>query len=191
MRAGGARRVGKGTEELLRSILTLLLVLGGTGGLLAALDSVPGCVQGVPRGVRRLKSIEEAERRLRGRLALPAYFPDTLRWPPAVIRVMQGASPAVALAFEGRGGGVEIWLAQTMAGDGPIAPALLPEVTVLGKGTVSIAGEEATLSRIVGEDGTIWHEVAWRQFGRRLVLRGKGSLDQLVRMARSAHREGA
>jgi len=183
--------VGKATEEVLRSVLTLLLVLGGTAGLLAALDSAPGCIQGVPRGVRRVKSIEEAERRLRGRLALPAYFPDTLRWPPSAIRVAQDASPAVALAFEGRAGGVEVWLAQTMAGDGPIPPSLLPEATVLGKGTVTVGGEEGTLSRIVGEDGTIWHEIAWRQFGRRLALRGKGPLDQLVRMARSAHREGA
>ncbi len=191
MRAEGARPVGKGTEELLRSAVTLLLVLGGTAGLLAALDSVPGCIQGVPRGVRRLRTIEEAERRLRGRVALPAYFPDTLRWPPSAIRVVQGASPAVALSFEGRSGGVEVWLAQTMGGDGPISPSLLPESTVLGKGTVAVAGEEATLARIVGEDGTIWHEIAWRQFGRRLVLRGKASVDVLVRMARSAHREGA
>ena len=191
MRAEGARPVGKGTEELLRSVLTLLLVLGGTAGLLAALDSAPGCIQGVPRGVRPVKTVQEAERRLRARLALPAYFPDTLRWPPSAIRVVQDASPAAALAFEGRAGGVELWLAQTVAGDGPISPSLLPKVTVLGKGTVAIGAEEATLSRIVGEDGTIWHEIAWHQFGRRLALRGKGSLDELIRMARSAHREGA
>lgn len=190
MRAEGARPVGKG-EELLRSVLTLLFVMGGTAGLLAALDSVPGCIQGVPRGVRRVRTIEEAEQRLRGRLALPAYFPDRLRWPPSAVRVIQDASPAAALAFEGRAGGVDLWLAQTVGGDGPIAPSLLPEVTVLGRGTLTVAGDEATLSRIVGEDGTVWHEIAWRQFGRRLVLRGKGSLDELVRMARSAHREGA
>jgi hypothetical protein len=183
--------VGKATEELLRSVLTLVLVVGGTAGLLAALDSAPGCIQGVPRGVRNLKSIDEAERRLRGTLALPAFFPDTLQWPPSAIRAVQDTSPAVALAFQGRAGGVELWLAQTMAGDGPIPPSLLPPATVLGKGSVAVGGEEATLSRIVGEDGTIWHEIAWRQFGRRLVLRGKGPLDQLVRMARSAHREGA
>jgi hypothetical protein len=183
--------VGKGTSDLLRLLLTLLLVVGATAAGLTALDAVPGCIQGVPRGIRRVRSIEEAERRLRTRLALPAYFPDTLRWPPSAVRVVQEATPAAAVAFEGRGGGVELWLAQTADGDGPISPLLLPEVTVLSKGTLAIGEAEGTLSRIVGEDGAIWHEIAWRQFGRRLVLRGKGSLDQLIKMARSAHREGA
>ena len=41
----------------------------------------------------------------------------------------------------------------------------------------------------VAEDGTLWSQLSWRRGGRRFLLRGRGSLEDLIRMARSIHGE--
>jgi hypothetical protein len=185
-----ATTVGERTLEMARALTTLLLVLGTATAALSGLDSVPGWIQGQPRGVRRVASVEEAERRLKARLFLPAYFPDTLRWPPALVRMASEPTASVALTFEGRDGGVELQLAQTVGGDGRISPLVLAPVTLLQSSPLSVGAGEGTLARIVGEDGTIWHQVEWVQSGQRLALRGRRPVEELVRMARSARREG-
>ncbi len=177
-------------SELARALATLLLVMGGTAGTLGALDALPGWLQGEPRGVRRVASIDEAERALRARLTLPGFFPDTLRWPPSTVRIARDGPPAVALTFEGRDGRARLLLVETVDGEGPITPLLLPEATVLQAGPIRVGAADGTLRRIVGEDGDIWHEVAWTAGKRALALRGKGTVEELVRMARSARREG-
>jgi hypothetical protein len=173
-----------------RALLVLLLVMGTTAAALSGLDAVPGWIHGQPRGLRRVASVEEAERRLKARLFLPAYFPDTLRWPPAAVRLFADSPASVGLAFEGRNGGVLLQFAQTVGGEGPISPLVLPPVTVLQSSVLAMPEGEGTLARIVGEDGAIWHEVSWTRGGHRLALRGKRSVEELVRMARSVRREG-
>ncbi len=176
-------------SEMARALATLALVLGGTAGVLGTLDAVPGWIQGEPRGVRRVGSIEEAERALRARLVIPAFFPDTLRWPPTTVRIARDGAPAVALGFEARAGGLALVLAQTVGGAGPISPRLLPETTVLRSDPLRVGTSPGVLRRVVGADGAVWTEVAWAMGDRRLALRGKGGVEDLVRMARSAHPE--
>lgn len=178
------------TLEIARALAAPILVLGVAAAALAAVDAVPGCLAGEPRGVRRLRSIDEAERRLRARLVLPAYFPDTLRWPPVTIRIATGSPSSVALAFAPRSGEGEVLLvAQTIGGVGTISPALLDPGSVLDSSRVAIRGVEGNLARVIAE-GQVWNEVRWDEAGRTVALRGKTSVDDLVRMARSAHREG-
>ena len=50
-------------------------------------------------------------------------------------------------------------------------------------------GEDAVLARVVAEDGTLWNQLEWSRSGRRFLLRGRGSLEDLIRMARSIHGE--
>jgi hypothetical protein len=154
--------------------------------MLSGLDALPGWLRGEPRGVRRVASIDEAERLLRARLMLPSFFPDTYRWPPSSVRITREDGGAVALAFAGRDGTPALLLAETVSGTGGLAAPLLPESAVIQKQSTPL-GEGATLSRIVSDDGTLWNELDWTAAGRRFVLRGKGSLDVLMRMARSIH----
>ena len=56
----------------------------------------------------------------------------------------------------------------------------------LGSSRVALGGREATLARVVGDDGEIWNELTWEQGGRSLLLRSRGSIDELLRMAHSA-----
>lgn len=183
-------RLGAKGMELLRALVALGLVMGGAAGALAALDAAPGWLSGEPRGVRRLQSVDEAERRLKARLYLPAYFPDRYRWPPSSVRLLLGEPASVALGFEARQGGLALELGQTVSGEGTISPLVLRPAEVLQRSAVRLGGGEGTLARVVGEDGAVWDEVAWTQGGRTLVLRGKAGVEELLRMAHSVHKEG-
>lgn len=172
--------------EGLRALWVLFLVLATATLMLAGLDAVPTWLHGEPRGVRRVASIEEVERRLNARVLLPAYFPDAFRWPPATVRMTSEDGGAVSLAFLSREGVPALILAQGLGGTGPLPASILAEGAVLARQRTGL-GEGATLSRVVGEDGTMWNELEWTAGGRRHVLRGKGSLEEMLRMARSVH----
>jgi hypothetical protein len=45
------------------------------------------------------------------------------------------------------------------------------------------------LRRIVGPDGHVWRELVWRQKGRQVVLRSSGSVEEMMRMARTTRDE--
>ncbi|HTP50882.1 MAG TPA: hypothetical protein VMK42_09300 [Anaeromyxobacteraceae bacterium] len=182
----GVTAARRAASEGLRALWTLALVLVGTAALLWALDAVPGWLRGEPRGVRRASTVEEAERQLRARLMLPAYFPDTYRWPPKAIRLTRDEGGSVALAFDARDGTPSLFLAETVGGTGPLGAGLLPEAAVIQQQRAGL-GEGSTLSRIVGEDGTLWNQLEWTAGGRHFVLRGRGPLEGLTRMARSIH----
>lgn len=190
MSRSGEARLGAKGMELLRALATLVLVMGAATASLAALDAAPSWLAGEPRGVRRLPGVDEAERRLKARLYLPAYFPDRYRWPPASVRLLMGDPASVALGFEASQGGLALELGQTVGGQGAISPLVLPPAEVLQRSAIRLGGAEGTLARVVGPDGAVWDEVSWSQGGRTLALRGKAGVDEILRMARSVHREG-
>ena len=170
--------------EGLRALGGLALVMAVVSALLWALDGVPTWIAGEPRGVRKARTVQDAERFLRARLVIPSYFPATFAWPPGRIRFLTGAPAAVALWVDGRQGGPGLFIAETVA-PGPIPPRLIPEVQVLGRSPVAVGASPGTLSRVVEEGVVVW-EIAWQQGGRSLLLRSRVGADELVRMARSA-----
>jgi len=170
--------------EGLRSVLAPLAVTLLGAALLAALDGLPALVAGEPRGLRRAANLEEAERALHARLVLPAYFPASLRWPPHRIRYLVGQPSAVALAVDAQDGSPHLLLAET-TGPGAVPTELLPDAPVLSRSPVAVGPAQGMLSRVV-DDGVVTLEVEWQLGGRSLLLRSRGSLDELLRMARSA-----
>ena len=179
----------RGLRELTAIVLTLGLVIGGAAAALRALDAVADSLRGEPRGVKRYRSVEEVEKKVRAQLWLPGYFPDSLQWPPAAITLSGGSSPTVALSFVGRkGDGPRLVISQTIGGGRPVPPGHPPPGQVLHTAVVRLNGSEGRLSRIVGEDEEIWHEVAWEQDGRLLVVRFRGPVEDLLWMARSMRR---
>lgn len=177
-------------RQLSLILATLGLVMGATAGALRGLDALAGYLQGEPRGVKRYRSIEEVEKKVGARVLLPAYFPDTLAWPPAAVRLARRPWPTVALSFAGReGNGHRLFIYQTFGEAGSLSPELLPPPgQLLNTTTVLLDGSEGRLSRIVGENGEIWHVLTWEKDGRQLALRFRGPVEELLRMARSLGR---
>jgi len=180
--------MGSTVSEGARALLTLTLVLGVAAVTLLGLDAMPTWLHGQPRGVRRAASVEEAERRVQARVLLPSYFPDTLQWPPGTVRFTREDGGAVALDFKGQDGAPALLLAQTVASTGAIPEGFHGRLGVIQQQSAPL-GDDAILARVVAEDGTLWNQLEWTRDGRRFLLRGRGSLENLIRMARSIHGE--
>lgn len=177
--------------EASRMLAALAWVATATALALGALGAVPGWLVGESQDVRRLASVEEAERWVGAPLASPSYFPARLGWPPAEVRVAGGRGGAAALTFRARPGeGADVQLLQATTPGLPIPPELLDVSRELSASRATVGPRPATLARVL-VDGSTWDELRWERDGRAMVLRTRGEVDELLRMARSAHRRGA
>jgi hypothetical protein len=181
--AGGGRG-----GEIARMIATLAYVTIATAALLAGLGALPRWIAG-DAAVRRTLTLEEAERRLGIRIPLPAYYPQRLAWPPAEVRIAGGRHGSAELHLAARDGGPPVELVISTEAGTPIAPALLEGRTVLGSRPTVVGSQPAALATIL-LDGVSWHELDFEHEGRAVVLRTRGDLDELFRMAKSMHVEG-
>lgn len=180
-------RAGATGVELARMLATLAWIVGASAVTLGVLGSVPAWIAGETRGVHRVATVDEAERRLHARVLVPGYFPERLAWPPSDIRVAGGRGGSVALTISARGGGPALQLVEAVTEGQAIDPALLEGRTVLRTSRTSVAGRPAALSSVI-VDGETWTELAWDVGGRAVVLRSRGEVDELFRIAHSAHR---
>jgi hypothetical protein len=172
--------------ELLRLLAALGWVVATTALILAGLGALPGWIAGEPREVRTVASVEVAERNLGAGLALPSYFPAHLGWPPSRIRVAGGKGGAVELTFRNRaGGGDQLQLLQATTTGSPIPPVFEPAGNELTSSPTTVAG---ITRRTIG--GEVWQQLTWERDGCRMVLRTRGDVDELFRIAHSAHRRG-
>jgi hypothetical protein len=162
------------------------VVVLGAVVLLGVVDAIPGYISGRPRGVTPVGTVEQAERRLGGRLRLPAYFPDSLRWPPVTVDIYLGPPAAAAMAFDGaKGSAVRLVVCQTLEPAQSMPVKLLPPGLFLEAARTKVGDDRGTLTRIQLDDGRIVHELTWQDAGRLLVLRFDGSVEQLMMLARS------
>ncbi len=185
----GAERAGGAGLELTRMLASFVWVLAATVTTVAILGALPRWVSGESSAVRRVATIQDAERRLGARVLVPGYFPDHLDWPPAEIHVAGGRRGSVRLAFAARDGRPGVEMLQATRDDDPIAPDLLRDRTVLRTTRTAVGSAPATISDVL-VDGRPTREVAWTLHGRAMILRSAGDLEELFRMARSSHREG-
>ncbi len=182
--------MAKAPMSLFGSLVMLAVVVGGAAVTLKGVDQLARAYGG-DGAERRWASVAELERGLGVRLSMPAYFPKSLAWPPADVRTV-GLRPRVALVGFAAvdGGPVRFVVAQTLGEGGELPAGVLPEGAVLDTRALELAGRPARLTRFLGEDGLTWHELAWEQGGQALVLRSRGGLEQLLKMADSVRREG-
>jgi hypothetical protein len=162
-----------------RDTASLVIVLAAAAVSLRGLDLLPQLL-GEPAGGRPFAAIAQVERRLGERVALPAYFPSTLPWPPSRIRVGGQRPAAVVISF-----GDQAVLGQTIGGASEIPARLWPSGVVLESAETG----QGTLGRVLGEDGRVFSELRWQRWDRQFALRFSGSADELVRIARSMRRQ--
>jgi hypothetical protein len=177
--------------ELLRMLAALGWVAAAAALSLGLLGALPGWLAGEELDVRRVASVEEAEQRVGARLAVPSYFPSRLGWPPAEVRVAGGRGGAAAFTFRPRSGeGASVQLLQATTQGAAIPPALLATTRELSVTRTTVGPRPAALARVL-VDGATWDELRWERDGRSMVLRTQGEVEELLRMARSAHPQGA
>lgn len=167
--------------------LALLFAVGLT---LRLIDLAPRAASR-ERQVRELPDIGAVERAASRRLALPAYFPRSVPWPPARVLVVGAGPDAVALHLGGEDGGApQLVLAGSVRAPLPFPAAFFPPALELETRELAWQGRQARLSRLHGEDGAAWVELAWEQDGQAFAYRTRGSLEQLLDLAAHVHREG-
>jgi hypothetical protein len=182
-----------------RFFAVLAVTLAMAAGLLRLADSVPPWLRGEPRTVRDYRDLDALERDLRTRLLLPAFFPDTLEWPPARIAVSAGDGRPTTVSFRDRATGrIRLVVGQAVGGDHRIPARLLAPGRPLAVSHAEIAGSSATVTAARGADGTEWTEVTWVVQDRRVVMRLYSAAGDprdapaeravLMRLARSLHR---
>jgi hypothetical protein len=177
--------------EAARMLAVLAWVTIASALTLGALGALPGLLGAEPREVRRVRSVEEAERWLGSGLALPSYYPSRLAWPPAEIRVAGGAGGAASLTLHAQdGSGPGLLLIQASQPGQPIPEGLLGGARELSRTRTAVDARPALQVRVLA-DGAVWEELRWERDGRALVLRTRGEVEELFRMAHSVHRRGA
>lgn len=168
-------------------LLTLGVVMVTLTVMLMIANGVPSLLAGTPAGVVHATDIDDAQRRLKAHLYLPPYFPDTYAWPPAQVELKLTSPPAAAFSFTTRRGKTEeLRLVEGLDPKAPLDPELWAPATQVGVAThTEIAGADVPVARVLLADGTFWHEVVFEVKGRRFGLRSSGSIEDLLRMARS------
>ncbi len=173
-----------------RIVRSWLLVVAAFALGLKAVDRLPALIAGTPHGVRVYESVATAERAVGARIWLPAFYPDTLAWPPARIDAWPGPPVVVALHVNGRADGRErLVIVQSFQSPAAAPPVLLPApVQLLTTTDVRIEGRAGVLTRLVAPGGEVMHDVSWDHGTRRLTLRYHGPVEELLLIAASLER---
>jgi hypothetical protein len=165
------------------------MVIGAVALVVKGLDWLPGLVTGTPQSVRVYSSISDAEQAIGARLWIPAYYPDTLLWPPIRIDAWPGPPTSVAVRVADRKTREERFvLIQSIDAPGAAPAALLDPVLVLESSDVAVGGRTGRLSRVLTADGQVLHDVSWVHGERRLTIRFHGPAEQLLLIAESLER---
>jgi|BarGraNGADG00212_1021973.scaffolds.fasta_scaffold00826_7 hypothetical protein len=172
-----------------RVVRSWLLLVGAFAVGLKAADRVPALMAGTPHGARIYATVAEAEHAVGAKIWVPAYYPDTMAWPPARIDLWPGPPTSVALRILGRADGRErLVLVQSLHAPASPPDELLPAVHVLTTNAVTVGRHPATLTRVLAPSGQLLHDVWWDQGPRRLTLRYSGPVEELILIATSLER---
>ncbi len=184
-------------ETLFTAAWRFAVVVSSAIVVLGVLNALPQFLGGEPLGVVRYASVEQAEAHLGVRLYRPAALPGDWRWPPSTVRLAVGEPDWVQFVFEQAGGGRAaggnvddgtLVLCQALGAsprETPVPAVLLPQAELLQADDVSVDGRRMRLQRVLLDDGTILHELWWRDGPRRVMLRGRVPADSLPAIARS------
>jgi hypothetical protein len=117
-------------------------------------------------------------------LPVPAYFPDTLAWPPAEARLHSSGSAAIwCRRRDSRE--TALIVATAPVGAQGVAEAVLPSSIELQREAAVIGERARVVSRVRDADGVVWQQVQWQAPAQLVLVRYRGTLDELLRIAGS------
>jgi hypothetical protein len=163
----------------------LLVISAAVVGLRVA-DALPRTALGVSRGVTRAADVAELERATGRRMPVPAYFPDTIAWPPAEARRHSNGAAAI-WCRQRDGGGLALLVATAPRGAPHLLDAVLPPSAELQREQAARRDRVAIVSRVRQADGSVWHQVQWPSAAQIILIRYRGTLDELLKIAGSVN----
>ena len=171
------------TKQALR-VLSFALVLAAVVVSLKALNWVPGALE--PGLMARYPSIGDAVSTLGLRkVYVPAYFPETLNWPPAVVLAQSKPYQAVVMEFSRARDG-QTGLVISQAASTLFEPdAAIRFRTISEKVSLDLRGRKAALEAGECEDRSACSRVQWDEGTVRIVLTMRAPSVELIRIAES------
>jgi hypothetical protein len=174
------REVKKQALHALSFLVTLAVVVG----VLKFMNWAPGALE--PGLMSRYQSINDVETTLGIRkIYVPAYFPESIGWPPAVILAQSNPYPAVVMEFARTSDGeTMLVIAQTAS------RSFNPEVairfhTISETVPLELRGRRAQLDAGLCEDRTACSRLEWDEGDVHLMLTMKAPSVELIRIAES------
>jgi hypothetical protein len=176
-------------ERIRRGAATIawgLLVVAGAVTMLRVADVLPGVALGAPRGVRRFDTVVDLERASGRRMPVPTYYPSTVQWPPSEQRIYPDGSAAIWCRARSEGAP---WLiiATAPARASVVAPQVLPRSAELQRGEGALGSQPVVLTRVRDADGAVWQQVQWRGPEEIVLVRYRGTLEELMKIAGSMY----
>jgi hypothetical protein len=163
------------------------LMVGIMALVLYVLGSIPSAIQS-PTGIREYRTIEEAESGIGIDIVLPAYFPNYLSWPPALIEGQIDPFSMAQVWFFSSDRSAETLMIYQIVSDSEDLPVALPwSDTVIEEIPVSINSSEGFLITGRGPDNRILNGVYWVKDGVHFVVVTTHSAQELLRIANSMH----
>jgi len=165
-------------------VLSFVATMVVVAGLLKVLNWAPGTLE--PGLMARYPSIDAAVSTLGIRkIYVPAYFPETLRWPPAVVLAQSKPYQAVVMEFSRAGDGQTVLVISQAASTLFEPDSAIRFRTISEEVPLDLLGRKAGLEAGVCEDRSACSRVQWDEGKVRIVLTMKASSVELIRIAES------
>lgn len=170
------------------TILAPLLMVSTVALALYILGTIPGHIASSERGIKEYNSVEDAESKLGFDIAIPAYFPNYLSWPPASIRGQVEPVLMSQMIFFSSDHHTEDLVITQVISTGEDLPVSLPWIdSILQKTPITINGKPGEL--IIGKrsDGVTVNGVYWRADGIYYAVITTHPVEEATTLAQSMH----
>jgi hypothetical protein len=171
-----------------RFLIPFLLATGATGGGLYLLGALGRNLAG-ELGVKSYANLENAQAHIGTRALLPAYFPESLKWPAQRVLAQKNPMPAVILLFSSRdvrrtelvlAEGFGISLSDLTQLEG------IPRIRqVVSDSAVVVSGRPGRLVTGWEKEGGKWAQLTWRRERMVMLIATRLPLYELLRIAES------
>jgi hypothetical protein len=165
-------------------ILSFAVTMAVVVGLLKVLNWAPGTLE--PGLMATYPNIEAAVSTLGIRkVYVPAYFPETLSWPPAVVLAQSKPYQAVVMEFSRARDGQTVLVISQAASTLFEPDVAIPFRTVSETVPLDLRGRKARLEAGVCDDRTACSRIQWDEGTVHIVLTMRAPAVELIRIAES------
>ncbi len=153
--------------------------------ILKLFNWIPSALQ--QEDMRKFRTLDEAQASMKSvRIAVPAYFPQHVKWPPMEVFAQKKPFVLVMMHFShADSGSLSLSLYQFDARAAFEPPALDRILFVRQETPVKIRGRDGILRLAVCQGNVLCNNLAWERRGFRFVLVSDDRPEELLRMAES------